>query len=104
MADYKSPSRVYNVRLSTLPLIAVTQAPSTADLIAVPLTCYPHHSSLLEEMQASVSVFSAPLHYAVKSLTYYTQADSNCLLCNLLHYSNVSLLLQTRGHANDTGR
>lgn len=104
MPGYKSPSRVYNARLSTLPLIAVTQAPSMADLIAVPLTCHPHLVSLLEEMQALVSVFSAPLHYAVKSLTHYTQADSNCLLCNLLHYSYVSLLLQIRGCANDTGR
>lgn len=38
MPDYKSPSRLYNARLSTLPLPAVTQAPSMADLIAVPLT------------------------------------------------------------------
>lgn len=64
MPDYKSPSRVYNARLSTLPLIAVTQAPSMADLIAVPLTCHPHLASPLEEMQALVSVFSAPLHCA----------------------------------------
>lgn len=64
MPDYKSPSRVYNARLSTLPLIAVTQVPSMADLIAVPLTHHPHLASPLEEMQALVSVFSAPLHCA----------------------------------------
>lgn len=103
MPDYKSSSIVYNARLSTQPLIAVTQALSMADLIAVPLTCHPHLASPLEEMQASVSVFSTALHYTFKSLTHYTQADSNCLLCNLLHYSNVSLLLQTRGYANETG-
>lgn len=45
MPDYKCPSTVYNARSSTLPLIAVTQAPSMADLIAVPLTCHPHPAS-----------------------------------------------------------
>lgn len=64
MADYKSLSSVYNARLSTLPLTAVTQALSMADLIAVPLTHHPHLASRPEYMQASVGVFSAPLHYA----------------------------------------
>lgn len=75
MPDYKSPSRVYNARLSTLPLIAVTQAPFMADLIAVPLTCHPQPASPLQEMQASVSVFATPLHYTLKSLMHYTPAE-----------------------------